>query len=119
MSFFLCLGGFLRLSGMMRSVCGDPSASRARRRASFAARNFFGFRNGLTAATSSADYILGFAYRRRLCRLLRAQMVGRTPITGGARSQIHGFSEPVESDRVGCLWRSLLLVRAGRDASGT
>jgi hypothetical protein len=34
-------------------------ARRARRRASLAARNFFGFRSGLIGATSFADYILG------------------------------------------------------------
>jgi hypothetical protein len=41
MSFFLCLGGRFRLSGITRSAGGGPASSRARRLASFAATNFF------------------------------------------------------------------------------
>src|ERR1035437_6120479 len=41
---FLCLGGFRRLSGMMRPAGGGPANSRARRRASRPAVNFFGLR---------------------------------------------------------------------------
>src|ERR1039457_4403199 len=41
---FLCLGGFGRLSGMMRPAGGGPANSRARRRASRPAVNFFGLR---------------------------------------------------------------------------
>src|ERR1700690_181524 len=60
-SFFLCFGGFVRLSGITRSVRGVPMAKRARRRASLAARNFFGLRGGLNGATSLVDYILGLS----------------------------------------------------------
>ena len=38
---FLCLGGFRRLSAMMRSAGGDPAFSRAIRRASPPAVNLF------------------------------------------------------------------------------
>ncbi len=42
--FFLCFGGFRRLSGMTRPAGGGPAISRARRRASRPAVNFEGLR---------------------------------------------------------------------------
>ncbi len=41
MILFLCLGGFRRLSAMMRPAGGDPAFSRAIRRASPPALNLF------------------------------------------------------------------------------
>jgi hypothetical protein len=41
MILFLCLGGFRRLSAMMRSAGGDPAFSRAMRRASPPGLNLF------------------------------------------------------------------------------
>lgn len=41
MILFLCLGGFRRLSAMMRPAGGDPALSRAIRRASPPALNLF------------------------------------------------------------------------------
>src|SRR4029077_13583352 len=41
-NFFLCLGGFRRLSGITRAAGGGPASSRARRLASPPAVNFLG-----------------------------------------------------------------------------
>jgi hypothetical protein len=41
-NFFLCLGGFSRLSGITRAAGGGPASSRARRLASIPAVNFVG-----------------------------------------------------------------------------
>src|SRR2546422_780848 len=51
MILFLCLGGFRRLSAMMRPAGGDPAFSRANRRASPPALNlFFTFLRAMNSA---------------------------------------------------------------------
>jgi hypothetical protein len=54
-NFFLCLGGFRRLSGITRPAGGGPANSRARRLASPLAVNFFGLVLDLLRLMNDSD----------------------------------------------------------------
>src|SRR5260370_41511932 len=73
MILFLCLGGFRRLSAMMRPAGGDPAFSRAIRRASPPALNlFFAFLRAMNSA------------KTRPCHLTSIECATPREVTSGA-----------------------------------
>ncbi len=114
----MCLGGFLRLSGITRSVCGVPRAKRARRRASFAARNFLGLRSGVNAAVSEG---IIYSISVALASLPASYERGRSLEFKLRAAREVGFVVLVSlwSPPVWIACCEALLVGAGRDASGT